>query len=90
MRDKQVFTVEEAIRKMTSLPASVFHLDRGVLEAGKEADICVFHLENLKSHATFSHPDQLCTGFDHVFTAGVPVVIQDRWTEAGAGNVCSH
>ena len=38
VRDKQVFTIEEAIRKMTSLPASVFHLDRGVLEAGKEAD----------------------------------------------------
>ena len=87
VRDKQVFTVEEAIRKMTSLPASVFHLDRGVLEAGKEADICVFHLENLKSHATFSHPDQLCTGFDHVFTAGVPVVIQDRWTGTGAGEM---
>ena len=87
VRDNQVFTVEEAIRKMTSLPASVFHLDRGVLEAGKEADICVFHLENLKSHATFSHPDQLCTGFDHVFTAGVPVVIQDRWTGTGAGEM---
>ena len=87
VRDNQVFTVEEAIQKMTSLPASVFHLDRGVLEAGKEADICVFHLENLKSHATFSHPDQLCTGFDHVFTAGVPVVIQDRWTGTGAGEM---
>ena len=85
VRDKQVFAVEEAVRKMTSLPASLFQLDRGVLETGKEADICVFHLENLKSHATFTHPDQMCTGFDYVFTAGVPVVIQDRWTEAEAG-----
>ena len=87
VREKQVFTIEEAIRKMTALPADVYHLDRGTLEPGKEADVCVFHLENLKSHADFSHPERMCTGFDYVFTAGVPVVTQDRWTGERAGNL---
>ena len=87
VREKQVFTIEEAIRKMTALPAAVYHLDRGTLEPGKEADVCVLHLENLKSHADFSHPERMCTGFDYVFTAGVPVVTQDRWTGERAGNL---
>ncbi len=87
VRERQVFTIEEAVRKMTSLPASVYHLDRGTLEPGREADICVFHLENLSSGASFRHPEEMCRGFDYVFTAGEPVVIQDRWTGAGMGEV---
>ena len=87
VRERQVFTIEEAVRKMTSLPASVYHLDRGTLEPGREADICVFHLENLSSGASFRHPEEMCRGFDYVFAAGEPVVIQDRWTGAGTGEV---
>ena len=79
VREKPVFRIEEAVRKMTSLPASVYHLERGVLEAGKTADICVFHLENLRSHADFTHPDRMCTGFDYVLTAGEICVKQDHW-----------
>ena len=87
VREKPVFRIEEAVRKMTSLPASVYHLDRGVLEVGKTADICVFRLENLRSHADFTHPDRMCTGFDYVLTAGEICVNQDRWTGNGCGNV---
>ena len=87
VREKPVFRIEEAVRKMTSLPASVYHLDRGVLEVGKTADICVFRLENLRSHADFTHPDRMCTGFDYVLTAGEICVNQDHWTGNGCGTV---
>jgi N-acyl-D-amino-acid deacylase len=47
VREKGVLSLEEAIRKMTSLPAQVFKLkDRGLLKEGMYADICVFDLEN--------------------------------------------
>ena len=85
VRERAVFSMEEAVRKMTSLPASVFGLDRGVIRPGMPADICVFSLEKIQSHATFAHPDCMCTGFDYVFTAGRPCVIKDQWTNTGTG-----
>ena len=85
VRDRQVFSMEEAVRKMTSLPAEVYGLDRGILREGMSADLCVFRLENLQSHADFSDPENLCTGFDYVFTAGEPCVEKDRWTNTGSG-----
>lgn len=87
VREKRVFSIEEAVRKMTSLPASVYRLDRGILAEGKPADLCVFHLEALRSHAGFADPDHCCTGFDYVFTQGVPCVEKDRWTNTGTGTV---
>ena len=87
VRERQVFTIEEAVRKMTSVPASVYRLDRGILKEGKTADICVFHLENLQSLADFANPDRLCTGFDYVFTGGKPCVVKDRWINTGTGTV---
>lgn len=51
VRDRQIFTIEEAVYKMTGRAAKPLHLDRGVLEAGKAADINIFHLENLKVKA---------------------------------------
>lgn len=87
VREKQVFSMEEAVRKMTSLPASLFGLNRGVLEKGYPADICVFHLENLASESDFAHPDRPCTGFDYVFVQGEPCVEKDRWVNTGSGTV---
>lgn len=87
VRDKKVFSIEDAIYKMTSKPASVLHMDRGVLETGKPADINVFHLENLAVPADFEHPDRLCTGFDYVMVNGQIVVEQDVWRNPGCGQV---
>ena len=87
VREKKVFTIGEAVRKMTSLPASVYALDRGILKAGAVADVCVFHLEKLQAHADFTHSDQMCTGFDYVFTAGRSCVVKDKWTGTGSGTV---
>jgi N-acyl-D-aspartate/D-glutamate deacylase len=85
VREKAVFSIEEAIRKMTTLPASVYGLDRGVIAPGKTADLCVFHLDNLESHSDFIHPDRMCEGFDYVFTAGRPCVVKDEWSNTGSG-----
>lgn len=87
VRDKKIFTIEEAIYKMTARPAQVYHMNRGLLQAGMPADICVFHLENLNAAADFDHPDQLCTGFDYVLTGGQLVVRQDEWKNPGSGKV---
>ena len=85
VRDKQVFSIEEAIYKMTGKPAQVLGIDRGVLEVGKTADICVFHLENLKVHADFENPDRLCEGMDYVFVAGEKVLDHDCLQDVKCG-----
>ena len=87
VRDRQIFTIEEAVYKMTGRAAKPLHLDRGVLEAGKAADINIFHLENLKVKADFDDPDQFCEGFDYVLTGGKIAVRDDRWTNTGSGEV---
>ena len=87
VREKKVFSIEDAIYKMTSKPAHVLHMDRGVLEVGKPADVNVFHLEKLAVPADFDHPDRLCTGFDYVMVNGQIVVEQDVWRNPGCGQV---
>ena len=87
VRDKQVFSIEEAVRKMTSAPAKVLKIDRGTLKEGAAADLCIFKLENLRAPATFDKPDQLCEGFDLVMTNGVPVVDHDLWLPGSPGRV---
>jgi N-acyl-D-amino-acid deacylase len=80
-RDKGLFTVEEAVRKMTSLPAMVFKLkDRGVLREGAWADIVVFDDSKIRDKATFQNPHQYAEGVSDVFINGVAVV------EKGAQN----
>ena len=77
VREKGVLSLEEAIRKMTSLPAQVFKLkDRGLLKEGMYADICVFDLENFKDKATFEEPHQYSQGLSYVIVNG-KIAIQD-------------
>ena len=87
VREKPLFTMEEAIWKMTSKPAGVLNLDRGILEAGKMADINVFHLENLKVPADFQDPAQFCSGFDYVLVGGRIAVEKDQWRNCGSGQI---
>ncbi len=71
VRDEGLLTIEEAVRKMTSLPASRLQLtDRGVIAEGKAADIAVFDLESLVEHSTFDDPWQLTEGVDDVIVGG--------------------
>jgi N-acyl-D-amino-acid deacylase len=88
VREKGVISLEEAIRKMTSLPAQVFKLkDRGLLEEGMYADICVFDLDNFKDKATFKEPHQYSQGLSYVIVNG-KVAIQDyKYTQNRSGMI---
>ncbi len=86
VRELGVLTIQEAIRKITSLPAEMFGLrGRGVLRASAAADIAVFDLARVQDRATYAEPTLLARGFRHVVVNGVPVVRDDRHTGATPG-----
>ena len=88
VRERGVFTIEEAVRKVTSLPAGFYRLfDRGLLRVGCYADINVFALENLWEKATVEDPCQYSEGFDYVIVNGTPVIEQDRHTMETPGSI---
>lgn len=91
VRELKVLRLEDAIRRMTSLPATTFRLrDRGLLREGHWADVVVFDPEKVRDNATFKEPHQYATGFDHVFVNGVEVVAGDNHTRARPGKVVRH
>jgi N-acyl-D-amino-acid deacylase len=88
VREERRMTLEEAIRKFTSLPASRVRLnDRGVLKVGLWADIVVFDPEQITDKATFSAPKQLSVGMQWVLVNGVPVIADGVATNALPGRV---
>jgi N-acyl-D-aspartate/D-glutamate deacylase len=87
-RDRKVLSVEEAIRKMTSWPATRMRLaDRGVIREGAWADVTIFDLETLDDRATYEKPMELPTGIEHVLVNGVIVIENGRHTGATPGHV---
>ena len=81
VRELEVLSLEEAIRKMTSLPAQRLGLeDRGLLRAGAIADIAVFNPLTIQDHATFTDPHQYATGVQHVFVRGQAVLMDSLMT----------
>ncbi len=88
VRDEGLIPLEEAIRRLTSLPATNWKLrDRGALEVGHHADIVVFDPANVRDHATFDDPQQLATGVLHVLVGGTPVLRDGKPTGATPGQV---
>ena len=88
VREERRLTLEEAIRKFTSLPASRLRLaDRGVLKAGQWADVVVFDAERITDKATFQAPNQLSVGMEWVLVNGVPVIAAGQPTGALPGAV---
>jgi N-acyl-D-amino-acid deacylase len=91
VRDLKVLRLEDAVRRMTSLPASTFRFEnRGVLREGNWADVVVFDLEKIQDNATFKEPHQYATGFAHVFVNGAEVVSDDHHTGVRPGQVLRH
>ena len=88
-RDGGYMTQEEAVRKMTSLPAKQMGLkDRGTLSKGAHADVIVFNPETIIDRATFSDPFQLPEGIEYVLINGMVVVENgDYHADALAGQV---
>lgn len=88
VRDRQVLTLEDAVRKMTSLPAARLRItDRGILRPGMKADITVFDPARVKDTATFEKPHQYAEGFSHVLVNGQVVYENGGMTAARPGRV---
>lgn len=88
VREDRVLTMEAAIRKMTSLPATTLRLDRrGMLKEGYFADIVIFDPDTVQDHATYEKPHQYSTGIQHVLVNGVAVVKDGEHTGATPGRV---
>jgi len=88
VREERVLTLEDAIRKFSSLPAARMRLaDRGVLKQGMWADVVVFDADAIRDLATFENPKQLAVGMDYVFVNGVAVIDAGKQTDALPGKV---
>jgi N-acyl-D-amino-acid deacylase len=88
VREEKVIPLEEAIRRLTSLPASNLKIEkRGALRPGNFADVVVFDPRTIADHATFEKPQQYSTGVAHVFVNGVQVLRDGEHTGALPGRV---
>jgi N-acyl-D-amino-acid deacylase len=91
VRDLKVLQLEDAIRRMTTLPAQTFHLkDRGQLREGNWADITIFDPEKVQDQATYKDPHHYPTGIPYVIVNGVEVVSNSEHTGAMPGMALRH
>lgn len=87
-RDEHVIPLEEAVRKMTSLPAQRLKMsDRGWVRPGARADLVVFDPLTVIDRATYEQPHQFCVGVHHVFVDGTAVIREGVDTGAMTGTV---
>jgi N-acyl-D-aspartate/D-glutamate deacylase len=88
VRELKVVPLEDAIRKMTSLPASILGLtDRGTLKTGMWADLVIFDPATVADKATFEDPFQYPVGIDTVLVNGTVVLDEGKHTNARPGKV---
>jgi N-acyl-D-amino-acid deacylase len=86
VREERLLPLTEAIRKLTSLPATNLGLDRrGLLRAGYFADVVVFDPQTVADRATYQKPHQYAVGVRHVFVNGVQVLKEGEHTGAMPG-----
>ncbi len=88
MRDEKVIPLEEAVHKLTTLPATNLKIERwGALKTGYFADLAIFNPDEIQDHATFENPHQYATGMVHVFVNGTQVLSEGEHTGALPGRV---
>ena len=86
VREEKVISLEEAIRRMTTLPAQKFQLkDRGLLKEGMAADIVIFDEKEVKDISTFEKPHAYSKGFHYVIVNGVLTVDNEKHLGIRAG-----
>jgi len=88
VRDEKIIPLEEAIRRLTSLPAANLRLERrGMLAPGYFADVVLFDPAAIQDRATFDQPHQYATGVVHLLVNGVQVLRDGEHTGARPGRV---
>ncbi|MGB5170496.1 N-acyl-D-amino-acid deacylase family protein [Eudoraea sp.] len=88
VREEQVISLEEAIYKLTGLPANNLKLKkRGSLKEGFYADVVVFDANTIKANGTFKEPHQYATGMKHVFVNGTQVIEGEEHTNNFPGRI---
>ncbi|MFL6228757.1 MAG: amidohydrolase family protein [Pyrinomonadaceae bacterium] len=86
VRELKIVALEDAVRKMTSLPAQSFHLaDRGLLREGFAADVVVFDEQQIGDRSTYEQPHQYPVGISHVLVNGQVVLADGQETSARPG-----
>jgi N-acyl-D-amino-acid deacylase len=88
VRDEKTLPLQQAIRRLTSLPATNLNLKkRGLLKIGNYADVVVFDPKTIQDHATFEKPHQYATGMKYVYVNGVQVLNNGKHTGAKPGRI---
>lgn len=91
VRDRKVLSLEEAVRRMTGLPAGRFGMtDRGLIREGYHADLVLFDPETVQDLATYKEPKQEPAGIELVVVNGAIAVERGRHTGAGAGRMLRY
>ena len=86
MREEKLISLQEAIRKLSKLPATNLKIkNRGELKTGNYADIVIFDPAKIKDNATFEKPHQYAEGMLHVFVNGIQVLKDGEHTRAKPG-----
>jgi N-acyl-D-amino-acid deacylase len=86
VRDEKVITLQEAVRRLSGLPATNLGLDhRGFIKEGYFADVVVFDPKTIADKATYEAPHQYAVGMKHVFVNGVQVLKDGEHTGAKPG-----
>lgn len=88
VRERKIIPLEEAVRRMTSLPAQRFRLtDRGLLRPGYAADVVLFDEKTVTDRATYEQPHAYTTGISWVIVNGIPVVENSKHTGQRPGQL---
>ena len=88
VREEKLIPLEEAVRRLTSLPAANLGIaERGALKEGHFADVVVFDPDTIAAHATYDDPRQYATGVHHVFVNGTQILRDGEHTGAKPGRV---
>lgn len=88
VREEKLIPLEEAVRRLTSLPATNLGIaNRGALKDGYFADVVIFDPGTTAAHSTYDNPRQYATGVQHVFVNGTQVLKDGEHTNAKPGRV---
>jgi N-acyl-D-amino-acid deacylase len=90
VREEKIISLEDAVRRMTSLPAQKFGLrDRGLIREGMAADIVIFDEKEVKDISTYDKPHAYSTGFMYVLVNGIAVVEEGKHNGIRSGKALS-